>query len=429
MLSVEQKIEHLKKLGFVGDFTEVRKFYAGQEFNQSDSNIEKLIRFSEELWNEYSFILKELPCVKSAEKVKLLARKEELVSIAFPNHGVFVDIRDGFYCTVCAIDFEKNSLSCLNKNVRFGKYTLAELGDFALLGEDVRIGAILGTDVQPNAKVILGNDIWLCASTVIGAGAIINPGTVVGLGACVYPNQITETNTLVIGNPAKVKSKIDDHYQSKKDNLTYRSADEIDFIVRHLRNLGLDVDEAYLNALKGEKYNCALPGMARITEFSHQLSYEYNHPQTSAGRRREILKILFPICGKNFQVGRGLFVDVLGLARIGDDVHIGDNAFFAGNITIGNNVEIGANLILAGIGHEMPATGRRFHMLQDVVGEPCEVGKIQIADNVKIGKYCTMAPGSILTQNLSDYTYVVGNNRIFKKVKPEQFGNDFTPTH
>ena len=110
-----------------------------------------------------------------------------------------------------------------------------------------------------------------------------------------------------------------------------------------------------------------------------------------------------------------MIVDVLGLARIGDNVRIGDNAFFAGNITIGNNVKIGPGLILAGIGHEMQATGRRFHMFQGIVGEPCEVGKIQIADNVKIGKYCTMAPGSILTQNLPDCSYVIGCNKIFEK--------------
>ncbi len=428
MLTIAQKIEHLNRQGFSGNMSEVEKFYAGQKFNQNDANMQKLIQFSIDLWQEYSFILKELPRANEAEKAALQARKEELLSIAIPNHGFFANVCDDFYCTVGAVDFEKTSLSSINKNVKFGKYTLAELGSYALIGEDVRIGATLNTDVQPNKKVIIGDDTWLCASTVIGAGATVTPGTVVGLGTCVHPNQVTEGNTLVLGNPAMTKLKIDNNYQSNKDNLTYRSADEINFIVRHVRNLGMDVDEAYINALKGEKYNCFLGCIGQIVDFSHNLSYEFNSANTTGDRRREIIKMLFPICGENFQIGRGLFVDVLGLAKVGNNVQIGDNAFFAGNVTLGNNVHAGSDFVLAGIGHELPAELRHIREFQGVNGEVCEIGKIQVADNVKIGKHCTMAPGSILTQDLPDYTYVVGKNKIFGKVKPQQLGDDFTLT-
>ena len=33
MLTVAQKIEHLRKIGFTCDLTEVEKFYAGKQFN------------------------------------------------------------------------------------------------------------------------------------------------------------------------------------------------------------------------------------------------------------------------------------------------------------------------------------------------------------------------------------------------------------
>ena len=428
MLTITQKIEHLRKHGFSGNMAEVEKFYAGEKFNADDANMQKLIQFSLDLWQEHSQILRELPRVNEAEKAKLLTRKEELLSIAVPDHGLFANLNDNFYCTVGAIDFDKNHLTSINMNVKFGKYTLAELGNFALIGEDIRIGATFGTDVQPNKKVIIGNDTWLCASTVIGAGAKVAPGTTLALGAVLYPNQSTELNALAVGNPATTKLIIDDNYQSKKNNATQRSDDEINFIIRHVRNLGMDVDDAFIKALKGEKYNCFSSRVLRITGLSHNLSYEFNSANTTADRRREIIDILFPIKGNNFQVGRGLFVDVLGLAKIGNNVQIGDNAFFAGNVTIGDNVCAGSDLVFAGIGHEIPSKLRHLREYDGVKGEVCEVGKINVADNITIGDRCTLAPGSILTQNLASDNYVIGNNKIIAKLPPEKLMDDFTMT-
>ena len=425
MLTVAQKIEHLKKLGFTGDLTEVEKFYLGQKFQQNDLNLQELIKFSIELWKEYSLILKKIPSTVGKEKTKLINRKEEIISTVFPKHGVICDIRDGFYCTICAVDFDQNSLTSINKNVKFGKYTLAELGDFALLGQDVKIGATFGADIQPNKKIIISDDTWICASTIIGVGTTVSRGTVLGIGACLYPGQKTEVNALVLGNPANTKLLINENYQSKKDNHTYRSTFEIEQIVNHVNNLGLDVDDAFINALKGEKYNCASPCMAKITDFSHNLSCEFNNPSTTDKRRHEIIDILFPLKGKNFKIGQGLFVDVLGLAKIGENVQVGDNAFFAGNITIGDNVCIGVNSVFAGIGHGLPAHGRRFRNFQGAYGEVCEVGKIQIANNVDVGNDCTFAPGAVLTQNLPSRCYIIGKDKIFEKVRLDKLVNEF----
>lgn len=416
MLSIEQKIQHLNGLGFSGDMTEIENFYAGRNFNPKDTNVQKLIQYSTNLWQEHSNILKSLSrAANQAEKDALLARKEELVSIAFPNHGVFANICDEFYCTVGAVDFDKENITNFNKNVKFGKYTLAELGNYALIGEDVKIGATFGQAVQPNQKVILGNDTWICASTVIGAGAKVADGTVLALGACLYPNQSTEVNSLAVGNPCATKMIIDDNYQSQKDNLTHRSEDEIRYIVRHIRNLGMDVDDAFIYALNGEKYNCFSSRISQITDFSHNLSYEFSHSATTGERRREIIDILFPLKGDNFAVGRGLFVDILGLAKVGNNVNIGENSFFAGNVVIGDNVRAGSDLILAGIGHELPAAGRRLREFQGIFGEVCEIGKIHVGNNLTIGNHCTLAPGCELTGNLADNCYVVGKNKVFNK--------------
>ena len=429
MLNVAQKIEHLKKLGFTGDLSEVVKFYAGEKFNQNDANVQKLVATSAKLWREYSALLKQVAVAEPTAKPALTAKLNRLLDIAFPGkHGVFVNLCDGFYSTIGAVDFAEGNMCSINTNVQFGKYTRATMGTYNLIGEDVRIGATLDTKVQPNAKVTLGDDTWLCASVVIGAGATVTPGTVVGLGACVQPNQTTQGNALVLGNPATTKFIITDDYASKKNNLTGRSIEEINYIIYHLRGLGLPVDEAYLNALEGKDYNCLSSAFAQIVDFSHQRSYEFNHSNTTGERRREILKMLFPLCGRNFQVGRGLFVDVLGLARIGNNVQIGDNAFFAGNLTVGDDVRAGNNLVVAGIGHELPAKLRHLREFQGVTGEVCVIGNSSIADRCVLGNQVTLAPGCKLTQNVLDNTYVVGNNQCFKKVQPEQLKDDFVLT-
>ncbi len=387
--------------------------------------MQKLVQYSTDLWQEHSNILKSLSrAANQAEKDALLKRKEELIAIAFPDHGIFGNFCDEFYCTVGAVDFDKASISGFNKNVKFGQFTLAELGNYALIGEDVKIGATLGGQVQPNKKVIIGNDTWICASTVIGAGAKVADGTVLALGACLHPNQSTELNALAVGNPCTTKMIIDDNYQSQKDNLTHRSEDEIRYIVRHVRNLGMDVDDAFINALNGEKYNCFSSRIAQITDFSHNLSYEFNHTATTGDRRREIIDILFPIKGDNFQIGQGMFVDILGLAKVGNNVNIGNNAFFAGNVVIGDNVRAGSDLVMAGIGHELPASGRRLREFQGVFGEVSEIGKIHVGNNLTIGNHCTLAPGCELNQSLADHCYVVGKNKVFNKLSLNQGMDD-----
>lgn len=424
MLTIKQKIEHLRNLGFTCDMTEIEKFYSGKQFDKNDEGIKRLIEFSKDLWREYSMILKQLPVTTDEEeRAKLAARKDEIISTAFPKHGMFANICDGFYCTVGAVDFDKDSISSINKNVKFGKYTLAELGNYALIGEDIKIGSTFGQNIQPNKKIILGDDTWLCASTVVGAGARISTGTVLALGAMVYPNQITEIHSLSVGAPAQTKLIINSNYVSKKDNSTYRSKDEIQFITAHIRLLGMDVDEAFISALNGEKYNCFSAMMAQITEFSHNLSYEFNNPLTSPKRKKEILDILFPIQGKNFVVGDGLFVDILGLAKVGENVRIGKDSFFAGNVTLGNNITAGDNLILAGIGHELHSAGRRLREFKGVIGEVCEIGKIYVADNVTIGNNVTLAPGCVVSTDLPNNCFVINNNKIIAKPEICDKGN------
>ena len=70
-------------------------------------------------------------------------------------------------------------------------------------------------------------------------------------------------------------------------------------------------------------------------------------------RKQEILDILFPLHGKNLQVGDNLACDIMGSVELGDNVTIGDNVSLAGNISVGDNVKIGNDVVLQCIGHNM----------------------------------------------------------------------------
>ena len=63
-------------------------------------------------------------------------------------------------------------------------------------------------------------------------------------------------------------------------------------------------------------------------------------------RKQEILDILFPLHGKNLQVGDNLACDIMGSVELGDNVTIGDNVSLAGNISVGDNVKIGNDVVL-----------------------------------------------------------------------------------
>lgn len=423
MLTTEQKIAHLKSLGFDGDMSQIKNFYNQKPFDKNDRNVKELIRFSHSLWKEYSNALQSLSRAKSSTERSFLDKRiENLINIAIPDHGIIANLCDGFYATVGAIDHEKNFITSINKNVTLGDYTLLRLEDYALIGENVNFGnRYFDCNVPENKQIVLEKDTWICSNCVIGSGARIKDGTVLAIGAVVRPNSTTQENSLSVGNPATTKYTINKN-QPIKEKEQPRSKEEIDFIVNHINLLGIKVDDEFIRLLNGENFNCFSKTVSEVTQFSHELSYEYNNPLITEQRRKEILDILFPIQGKNFSVGRGLFVDILGIAKVGNNVKIGDNSFFAGNITIGNNVKIGNNVTFAGIGHELEKQNRHLRDYNGIFGEVCVIDNIKINSGLEIGNNCTFAPNSHLTQDLNSYTILLANGKTIQDpTKPNDF--------
>ncbi len=410
-MDYKDKIEHLKKLGFKGDMTQLYNYYQGKPVVSSDSNFKKLISMSKKLCNELSLIYKELNRNKETNKYNdLIERKNEIIDILFPGHGFIGNICDGLKVVIGQVDL--TGISGINANVTFTPYTLVHFGDYAMVGANIQFGNIKkGKELQTIGKINFGDDNWICSGVKIASNINIGNRNVIAMGACVKSN--LGNDGLFLGNPAKRKLTITHDYKGNKNNSTNRSEEEINFLINHLHSLGFTGDfTEYIKLLKGENYNTMQETIGQIIEFSHNLSYEFNNPQTTKERKKEIINILFPIRGKNTVIKKGLFVDVLGCAKLGNNVKIEKNAFFAGNITIGDNVTIGENACMSAIGHELYYKIRHLDYNPNDYGEITVPGKIIIKDNITIGNNCKFVPGCQIDKNIPDNSLILTNGKI-----------------
>lgn len=425
MYSVDNKITHLKSLGFDGDFGEIAKLYNGEPFNPNDKNIVKLVNESMKYCEEYSSILKMLNTAKDKESLDgLNKRKNELIDIVFPGHGIFANVCDGVYATIGMVDFD--GMANINKNVVFAPFTRVYCGNYTLFGSNIQVGndEIAKNGLQYPGKIVFEGDDWICSKVRIENDVKIGSKSVIALGATVRNGHDIERSVLAVGDPAKTKKIINKDYKSSKNSFYNRSKEEIDYIVNVIKKLGIDGDfTEYIRSLRGEKYNCFAGTVQEIVNLSHNLSYEYNNPFTSETRREKIRNILFPIMGDNVEIEKGLFVDVLGQATLGKNVNIGKNAFFAGNVIVDDNVEMGNNVVSSAIGHDIYYKDRHLRTFNGIYGEPCTVGKIEIKKGVKIGNDVGISPGAVITDDVKDNTIVLPNGSSFEidgQFGPEQ---------
>lgn len=408
-----EKIEHLKNLGFNGDLTQIENYYQGKSVKLDDENFAKLLDLSQKLCKEYNTILTCIPVEQDEEKkAKLNARKNELIDILFPGHGMIFNMTRGVKVVIGQVDL--TGMTSVNANVHFNPYTLVHFGNYALIGSNIVFGNIAkGQGVQQIGKITIGDDNWFCSGVKVASNVEIVDRNVFAMGAVVKQN--IDSDGLFIGSPCERKYTITHDYVSSKDSNTYRYDEEIDFIVSRLRAMGFDGDMAeYVKALRGQDYNCLEQTMSQLHDLTHNLSYEFNNPLTTKARKQEILDILFPIRGKNLTIGDGLYVDLLGTTSVGNNVSIGKNAFFAGNITIGNNTTIGNDACLSAIGHELFYKGRHIDNIPGIISEICTIGKIKINDNLSIGNGCLFAPCCEVATDMQDGEIALPNGHISK---------------
>ena len=84
MLNTNQKIEHLRKLGFNGDFEQIERMYNGEKFDVRDEEYRRLLQLSKEYCMRFTQLSELISRAKSAEKIeKYNKEKSEILDNLF----------------------------------------------------------------------------------------------------------------------------------------------------------------------------------------------------------------------------------------------------------------------------------------------------------------------------------------------------------
>ncbi len=399
MFTVEQKLEHLQKLGFKGNLNEIAKCYRGEEFNLEDANYQKLLKVSKQLCAEFTQLSAYLsnPWLrKDAEE-----RKAEILDALFPGHGMIFGGGDGLTAVIGMVDI--GNMVYLNARNHYCANALVTLNDYVFVATNVTFGQDF--PIKGRVKAVpttVGANTWLCSDIAVAAGSQIGAKSVLGLGSVVTPASVIRDETLAFGAPCQSYKAITPDYVGKKLDKPFAwTEDEIKFLLHHARTLGVKDDlHDYVRLLNGEDYNCLAPGVGALHNLAHHLCSEYNDHATNDTRRELILDMLFPIHGKNLTIGKDLYCDIVGATRMGKNVKIGDHATLAGTIDLGNNVTLGDNVTLQSIGHRVYWQDRLLGYTADQ--QPREINTsraIKIKHGVTLRRGTKVKPGVTVSRD------------------------------
>ena len=404
MFTPEQKIEHLKNLGFTGNLDEIYKLYSCRPFNTNDENYKKLVSFSKQLCDEYTKLFADTNNPDTSISEYAVNRRNEIIEILFPGHGSIYGFGEWSQVVIGLVDTD--GFNMINVRTKFSPTSLVHLQEYVFVAPNVEFGnvqPIFNGNVQPS-KIVVRDNTWLCAAVKIGENSIIGNRSVVALGAKVPPNNSFNSDRLILGDPAFEKKVITEGADIKKTHKkVLRTDDQMRFLIQNVRNLGIDGDlEQYIRMLNCEDHNCLEPVMNKLYTLTHQLCAEFNDPRTNLIRKKIISNILFPIQGNNLNIGNDLYVDILGATQFGENVTVGDRVNLAGNVYVGDNVLIGDDAILQSIGHKLYYKGRQLAFHEK--GYPIEINTssfIEVKDDINIAKGTKIVPAVTLDRDTS----------------------------
>ena len=397
MLNTKQKIEHLRKLGFNGDFEQIERMYNGEKFDVRDEEYRRLLQLSKEYCMRFTQLSELISRAKSAEEIeKYNKEKSEILDNLFPGHGAIYGCGDGLFAIIGTVDLE--GFNYINARVHFNASALTHLDEYVFVASNVEFGDnnICTQDEQTQlSRINVGRDTWIGANVNFDNYTEVGEKSVIGMGSHITSNSQLKPSMISFGNPCREYKFITEDYETKVKKPGaegIRSNAEVEHILEHMKKLGVKGDfTQYIRALTYEKYNTLEPTISKIYELSHKLCSEYNSQGVSIRRRKEILDALFPLQGSNLVMGDDIFVDCIGTVKIGNDVSVGDHTTLAGNITIGDRAKLGRRVVLQTTGREVNYKGRKI--TADSKGNVCEIStpgfiivrpEIILADGTKV---------------------------------------------
>ena len=436
MNAVERKIKHLRRrFGFEDEeLIEIRKMYSGEFFDPRDKGYLKLLELSARLCEKYNAIGKGVSGKSLFFHAGIGLKKKKILSLLFPIKGTLSSVGQNLSMVIGLVDFLGKGY--VNRGATFDKTALVTCGNFTVFANGVTVSGrpLRREDGKVKlATVKIGSDTWLCSGSRISAD--VGDRAVIAAGAVLDREATAET--LYIGRPAKPVSSVYD--RGEKDGEAW-SKERIDDLIKYYRKIGLggnghnadreraggvgqvvapvlDVGpvgrEDLRRALEGKQFNTVSVSLGKAYMYAHSLCAEYDGENVSAGRKNEILDILFPGHGKNFRVDGNMFVDLPGTVSVGDDVSIGKGFCAAGKVEIGSGVKIGDDVSCFASGHGLTPDGRRVRFtLKNGLYGPARLDSVSIADGVKIGAGAIIVPGADVKRDVPPGALAVGTKII-----------------
>lgn len=130
--------------------------------------------------------------------------------------------------------------------------------------------------------------------------------------------------------------------------------------------------------------------------------------------RGRLVKPFFKKCGENFQLARGVTINMIRNIEIGDDVYIAHNVWLngAGGLKIDSGVIISPMSVITTTKHvyENGSVSNTKAELESVyIGEGTWIASNSVvAKGVTIGKGCIIGSCSSVSKDIPDYTFAGG---------------------
>ena len=217
MLNTNQKIEHLRKLGFNGDFEQIERMYNGEKFDVRDEEYRRLLQLSKEYCMRFTQLSELISRAKSAEKIeKYNKEKSEILDNLFPGHGAIYGCGDGLFAIIGTVDLE--GFNYINARVHFNASALTHLDEYVFVASNVEFGDnnICTQDGQTQlSRINVGRDTWIGANVNFDNYTEVGEKSVIGMGSHITSNSQLKPSMISFGNPCREYKFITEDYETK----------------------------------------------------------------------------------------------------------------------------------------------------------------------------------------------------------------------
>jgi|GEM_PF-1049927 len=425
-MKLKKKIKHLKKyFGFKDEeLTEIVKMYSFEFFNPHDLNYLRLLKISSDLSSKYNELSCAFGCTHNiAKKIKIYFEKKRILKLLFIKNIDPPFIRFDIKAVIGLVEIKGNVF--ININTTFNPTSMIYISNNVAFANRITVGekdfTIKKGKLVKLSKIYINKYSWICTGTNIFNDVKIGKHSVIAAGTCVDKN--INDNYLAVGIPCINKSLITKELDKNENKPLYilNNADLLILERNIKRNIKFIHFNSYLRVLRGEKFNALNFSLARLFTYTHVLCDEYNAKVTTLERKKEILNILFPLHGENFQVGNKVFIDLLGTVIVKDNVTLKDNVSISGNVLINSNVTIENNVSLFATDHELYYKKRRvnFNLAHGMHEYSCSKFII-IKEGIEIKKNSIIVAPNEINKNIIENSLVTKKkilNLNYKKPK------------